>query len=202
MGMEKKRWINNNSLVIKPNIVLEYNDGMDGGYCTFQCLCSILQENRCSKKYKNTRFRSFFQMWQNKYYEMYVFLIIKNVEGCLLHRLQAKQWRPRNIPTTNAKKIHKGGTVRISYCARLLIRKVSIHVCKILCIRSYRSFSSQMTPHGELQCSVLTGASVKYDQCVKTTADLSPFWSSHHRLTARVRFSPLLPRRQSTKPQK
>ncbi|KAL2748753.1 piggyBac transposable element-derived protein 4-like [Vespula maculifrons] len=145
-----------------------------------------------------------FEMWQNKYYEMYVFLIIKTVEGCLLHRLQAKQWRPRNIPTTNAKKIHKGGvnyvqnrknamklcenapwhylfqTVRISHCARLLTRKVSIHVCKILCIRLYRFFSSQMTPHGELQCSVLTGASVKYDQCVKTTADLSPFWSSHH----------------------
>lgn len=130
-------------------------------------------------------FRSFFQMWQNEYYEMYVFLIIKNVEGCLLHRLQTKQWRSRNIPPTNAKKVHKGGvnyvqnrknamklcgnapwhcifqTVCISYCVRLLIRKVSIHVCKILCIKLYRFFSSQMTPHRELQCSVLAGASVK-----------------------------------------
>lgn len=54
--MEKKRWTNNNNPVTKPNIVLEYNDGMGGVDLQDSYLSSFSLMRKYVKSYKKISF--------------------------------------------------------------------------------------------------------------------------------------------------
>lgn len=54
--VEKKRWKNNNSPVTKPNVVLEYNDGMDGVDLQDSYLSSFSLMRKYVKSYKKIFF--------------------------------------------------------------------------------------------------------------------------------------------------
>nr|XP_031847540.1 piggyBac transposable element-derived protein 4-like [Nomia melanderi] len=87
MEVEKKRWKTNN-IVTKPNIVLEYNDGMDVAQQILESVC-MLEYTKRGRLYA----------------------------GDIPLRLQSKHWGhfPRNIPPTEAK---KNSQRRCKVCAK------------------------------------------------------------------------------------
>nr|XP_033335544.1 piggyBac transposable element-derived protein 4-like [Megalopta genalis] len=97
--VEKKRWKNNNSLTTKPNIVLEYNEGMGG----VDLQDSYLSSFKLMRKYFRIDVAE--QILETVCLPDYQ-RRGRMSAGNAPSRLQAKQWGhfPRNIPPTNAKK--------------------------------------------------------------------------------------------------